>query len=73
MIYITTAIQTAAFAALVLLVDPSNPWVARSLLAAAALGVMLLNLPNRKGLAVAIDYLTGNDDEPRPEPPDNAR
>jgi uncharacterized protein (DUF983 family) len=61
-IYITTAIQTAAFAAIVLAYEPSRPWLGRGILAAAALGVMLLNLPNRKGLAVAIDYLTGNDD-----------
>ena len=64
-IYITTAIQTAIFAALVLTVDPVHPWIARTLLAALALAVMLLNLPNRKGLAVAIDYLTGRDgDDP---------
>jgi uncharacterized protein (DUF983 family) len=61
-IYITTAIQTAGFAAIVLLYEPSRPWLGRGILAAAALGLMLLNLPNRKGLAVAIDYLTGNED-----------
>lgn len=61
-IYITTAIQTAAFAAIVLVYEPARPWLGRAVLAAAALGLMLLNLPNRKGLAVAIDYLTGNDD-----------
>ncbi len=57
-IYISTAIQTATFAAVVLWIQPSSPWTARILLGAAALGLMLLNLPNRKGLAVAIDYLS---------------
>lgn len=58
LIYITTAIQTAMFAGFALLVRPANPWLWRSVLAAVALTVMLLNLPNRKGLAIAIDYLT---------------
>jgi uncharacterized protein (DUF983 family) len=58
LIYITTAIQTAMFAAFALVFQPANPWLWRGVLAAVALTVMLLNLPNRKGLAVAIDYLT---------------
>jgi len=58
LIYITTAIQTATFAAIALLVRPANPWIWRGILAAVALTVMLANLPNRKGLAIAIDYLT---------------
>jgi len=57
-IYISTAVQTATFAAVVLLLQPQSPWIARIFLGAAALGLMLLNLPNRKGLAVAIDYLS---------------
>ena len=64
-IYITTAIQTAFFAAIVLTFEPARPWIARGILALIALGVMLLNLPNRKGLAVAIDYLTGEEDVDR--------
>lgn len=65
LIYITTAIQTAVFAAIVLTFNPARPWIARGILGSIALGVMLLNLPNRKGLAVAIDYLTGRDgDDP---------
>ena len=58
LIYITTAIQTAMFAAFALVFRPDNPWLWRAVLAAVALTVMLLNLPNRKGLAIAIDYLT---------------
>ena len=46
------------FAAFALLLQPANPWLWRGALAAVALTVMLLNLPNRKGLAIAIDYLT---------------
>ena len=61
-IYITTAIQTAIFAAFVLSFKPASPWFARLLLACAALGLMLLNLPNRKGLAIAIDYLSERKD-----------
>ena len=57
-IYISTAVQTATFAAVVLIFQPRSPWIARIFLGAAALGLMLLNLPNRKGLAVAIDYLS---------------
>ena len=62
LIYITTAIQTAAFAGFALLVRPANPWLWRGALAVVALTVMLLNLPNRKGLAIAIDYLTRRDE-----------
>jgi len=58
LIYITTAVQTAMFAAIALLVRPANPWLWRGILATVALTVMILNLPNRKGLAIAIDYLT---------------
>jgi uncharacterized protein (DUF983 family) len=58
LIYITTAIQTAAFAGFALVFRPLNPWLWRGILAVVALTVMLLNLPNRKGLAIAIDYLT---------------
>ena len=65
LIYITTAIQTAAFAAFALVFRPLNPWLWRGILAIVALTVMLLNLPNRKGLAIAIDYLTRRStDEP---------
>ena len=58
-IYFSTAIQTAMFAAFVLVFKPDHPWTARAILAVVALSVMLLNLPNRKGFAIALDYLTG--------------
>lgn len=55
--YLTTAIQTAIFAFLVLLTHPPQPWLARGLLAIVAIGIMFADMPNRKGLAIALDYL----------------
>ena len=39
------------------ILQPRNPWLARGALALVAVVVMLANLPNRKGLAIAMDYL----------------
>lgn len=61
--YLTTAVQTAGFAFIVLMVNPPEPWLARGILIAVAVGVMYLNLPNRKGLAIALDYLTRRGEE----------
>jgi uncharacterized protein (DUF983 family) len=63
-IYFSTAIQTAIFAAFVLVFKPENPWLARGILAVVAVSVMLLNLPNRKGFAIALDYVTGRGIDP---------
>ncbi len=56
--YLTTAVQTAAFAFLVLMTHPPQPWLARGVLALVAIGVMFADMPNRKGLAIALDYLS---------------
>lgn len=57
LIYLTTGVQTAVFAFIVLIYQPSHPWLSRVALILAALGLMLANLPNRKGLAIAVSYL----------------
>lgn len=66
LMYITAAVQNAMFACFVLLFDPPSPWLARGALIAVAVGVMFLNMPNRKGLAIALDYLTERNTPPDP-------
>ena len=56
--YLTTAVQTAAFAALVLVFQPAHVLLMQVLLASGALTLFFLNMPNRKGLAIALDYLS---------------
>ena len=61
--YLTTAIQTAFFAFVVLLVQPPSPWLGRIALASLALTVMLLDMPSRKGLAIALDHLAEREED----------
>ena len=68
LIYLTTAVQTAGFAFLILMVRPASPWLARGALALIALAIMLANLPNRKGFAIAVDYLVERPPESAPSP-----
>ena len=56
--YLTTAVQTAAFAAFVLVFQPANVLLMPTFLASGALALFFLNMPNRKGFAIALDYLT---------------
>jgi hypothetical protein len=67
--YLTTAVQTAAFAALVLTIDPSSPGPARLALAIVALGVMIANMPNRKGFTIAVNYLVDRPVKGPEDPP----
>ena len=68
LIYLSTAVQTAGFAFLILMVRPASPWLARGALALIALAIMLANLPNRKGFAIAVDYLVERPPESAPSP-----
>ncbi len=68
LIYLSTAVQTAGFAFLILMVRPASPWLARGALALIALAIMLANLPNRKGFAIAVDYLVERPAESAPSP-----
>ena len=69
LMYLTTAIQTALFAILVLNTNPPSPWFARTALVFVALAIMLGNMPNRKGLSIAINYLVDRATREGPEPP----
>lgn len=64
--YMTTAGLTGSLVVLMFLVRPRVLWVGQVLVVIAAVLVIGLSLPYRKGLAVAINYLTerGKADEP---------
>jgi len=62
--YYTTAFLTGLVIIVMLLLHPTSVWVGRLGLGGGAIGLIIATLPLRKGIAVALDYLTelrGND------------
>ena len=55
--YMTTAGLTGVLVVLLFLVRPAIVWIGQILVALAAIGVIVLSLPYRKGIAVALDWL----------------
>jgi uncharacterized protein (DUF983 family) len=55
--YMSTAGMTGALVVIMFLVRPRVLWIGQAVVLVAALVVMLLSLPLRKGVAVALDYL----------------
>ncbi|MCB0417691.1 MAG: DUF983 domain-containing protein [Bdellovibrionaceae bacterium] len=55
--YITTAFITGLFILVMVLMTPANHDMGRAGLAAGALLTIVLTVPRRKGMAIAIDYL----------------
>jgi uncharacterized protein (DUF983 family) len=56
--YYSTAIMTGVVILAMLLIRPHSLWLGRTVVFVAAMALVLLTLPTRKGLAVAVDYLT---------------
>ena len=56
--YYSTAFLSGMIIIAMLLVVPANRWLGRAAVLAAWLVLMLLSLPRRKGVAIALDYLT---------------
>ncbi len=57
-LYSTTAALTGLFLVVMLLWRPSNLLVARVVLTGVAIGIIPLSLPIRKGIALALEYLS---------------
>ncbi len=55
--YMTTAALTGVFILAMLLYQPESIWLGRAVVVALAAGTMFGSLPNRKGVAIAVDYL----------------
>lgn len=55
--YISTAAMTGAIVLVMLLVQPPNKGLARVVVFLAALLVIMMSLPYRKGFAIAMEYL----------------
>jgi len=56
--YYSTAGFTGLIIIAMLLIQPENIWLARAIVLVAAVLFIVLTLPYRKGLALAVDYLT---------------
>ena len=61
--YMTTAGLTGSLVVAMFLIRPRVIWVGQILVALAAVAIIGLTLPHRKGLAVAIDYWIEGDRE----------
>lgn len=57
--YFSTAFSSGLIIIGMILIVPSNRWAGRSAVLAIWTVLVLLSLPRRKGLAIAIDYLVG--------------
>ncbi len=68
--YYSTAIFTGFIVIAMLLVRPANLWLGRFVVFLSAFVLIVLTLPYRKGLALAIDYLSERRTEPREGLPD---
>jgi len=55
--YMTTAALTGVLVVSMFLIRPRLVWVGQLVICAAALVVIVLSLPLRKGIAVALSYL----------------
>lgn len=56
--YYSTAIFTGLIIIAMFLIQPENIWLARAIVLVAAVVFIVFTLPYRKGLALAVDYLT---------------
>ncbi len=56
--YYSTAMLTGVIVILMFLIRPANLWLGRLVVFATALVLIVLSLPYRKGIALAIDYLS---------------
>lgn len=56
--YYSTAFLTGVVIIGMLLMPPANIWVGRAVVLIAALSLYMVSFPFRKGLAVAIDFLS---------------
>src|SRR5262249_18638993 len=54
--YFTTAFITGLIVAAMFLIRPAHLWLGRGAVLGAALAAIFGTLPNRKGMAVALDY-----------------
>lgn len=54
--YISTAVLTGTIVILMFLWKPANLWLGRIVIGVVALILILLTLPIRKGIALALDY-----------------
>ena len=71
--YFTTAFVTGLVIIGMLLLPPANIWVGRSVVLVVSLGLYFVSFPFRKGLALAIDYLTEPERPGRQELPEERR
>ena len=55
--YVSTALITGLIVAVMLMVRPPSMWIGRVFIVVVAVIALLVSLPHRKGVAVAIDYL----------------
>jgi uncharacterized protein (DUF983 family) len=55
--YVSTAFITGTIVAMMLMIRPPSLWVGRVFIFAVAVSALLVSLPNRKGIAVALEYL----------------
>ena len=55
--YISTAGLTGVIVLVMLIVDPPNAWLGRTLVLTGAIVLIVGTLPYRKGLALALEYL----------------
>ena len=55
--YLGTAFVTGVMVVGILLLTPPNLWIGRAVLLIAAVVVLFGTLPNRKGFAIAFDYV----------------
>ena len=59
--YMSTAGLTGLLVVIMFLLRPRALWIGQVLVAVAAVAVIGLSLPYRKGIAVALDYLVERD------------
>ena len=64
--YFTTAFLTGLVIIGMLLFPPANIWVGRAVVLVVALSIYVASFPFRKGLALAIDYLSGEHPDLKP-------
>ena len=61
--YMSTAGLTGMLVVIMFLIRPRVLWVGQAVVMVTALVLMLLSLPRRKGIAVALDYLVSRGSE----------
>ncbi len=71
--YLSTAFFTGAILLVMWFIRPANVLLAQFAILGVALTLMIGTLPNRKGLALAVDYLVKSKVAPHPAPQDDSR